>query len=151
MNALLFLVADHASARLFRVPGVNRTPDELSRLDNPAGHGHERDLGSSAPGRGTGGGEGRRTAYESAHTLREHATEVFAQHIAAAVARVTAAEQGAHLVIVAGPEMLGVLRRHLPAGHGTSREWPHNLANLPEPELHRRLEEAVTQLQGAAT
>jgi protein required for attachment to host cells len=150
MNAQLLLVADHASARLFRVPGRHGAPDELTRLDNPAGHGHERDLGTSAPGRGTGGGEGRRTAYEPAHTLREHATEVFAQHIATAVARATAAEPAAPLVIVAGPEMLGVLRRHLPIGHSAPREWPHNLANLPEPDLHRRLQEAAIQLHESA-
>jgi protein required for attachment to host cells len=147
MNARLMLVADHATARLFRVPGLQKVADELTRLDNPAGHGHERDLGTSAPGRGTGGGEGRRTAYEAEHTLREHATEVFAQHVAREVARLTTAEPNSGLVIVAGPEMLGVLRKHLPTGHGAPAEWPHNLANLPEPDLHRRLQEAVIQLR----
>lgn len=150
MNTFLLLVADHASARLFRMPGMQGDRDEVTRLDNPAGHGHERDLGSSAPGRGVGGGDGRRTAFESAHTIREHATEVFAQRVAEAVGRVMAAEPGSELVVVAGPEMLGVLRRHLPTGRQTPREWPHNMANLPDPELHLRLREAVTELRNPA-
>jgi len=144
------LVADHASARLFRVPGRQGDCDEVTRVDNPAGHGHERDLGSSAPGRGTGGGAGRHTAYEAPHSLREHATEVFAQHIVAAVAHALAAEPAARLVIIAGPEMLGVLRRHLPASHGESREWPHSLAKLPDGELHRRLREVAAELHKSA-
>lgn len=148
MSMYLLLVADHASARLMRVLGPRGTPEELTRLDNPAGHGHERDLGTSAPGRGTSGG-GNRTAFEPAHTLREHATEVFAQHVSAAVVRATAAEPDSQLVIVAGPEMLGVLRRHLSAGKRATLEYPHNLANLPDPDLHRRLLEAVAQLRQA--
>jgi len=149
MSSYLMLVADHASARLLRMPDPHATPEELSRLDNPAGHGHERDLGTSAPGRGTGGGEGRRTAYEPAQSLREHATEVFAQHIAVAVAKATAGVPEDQLVVVAGPAMLGVLRQHLPAGQRQALEWPHNLANLPDADLHRRLREAATELRKA--
>ncbi len=146
MSMYLLLVADHASARLMRVLGPRGTPEELMRLDNPAGHGHERDLGTSAPGRGISGG-GSRTAYEPAHTLREHATEVFAQRVATAVTKATTAEPDSQLVIVAGPEMLGVLRRHLPTGRQPALEWPHNLANLPEPELHQRLLASIAELR----
>lgn len=146
MNTYLLLVADHASARLFRMPGLKADWDEVRRLDNPAGHGHERDLGSSAPGRGVAGG-GRHTSFESAHTLREHATGVFAQQVAKAVSQATAAEPQARLVLVAGPEMLGVMRPHLPRGEHAPREWPHNMANLPDPELHQRLREALIELR----
>ena len=146
MGPYLLLVADHATARLIRVLAPRGVPEELARLDNAAGHGHERDLGSSPPGRGMSG-QGSHTAYQPAHTMREHATEVFAQHIAAAVARATTAEPAARLVIVAGPEMLGVLRQHLPARTQAALEYPHNLANLPEADLHRRLLDAVAQLQ----
>jgi len=94
-------------------------------------------------------GGGSRTAFEPAHTLREHATEVFAQRIAAAVGTERAADPDAQLVVVAGPEILGVLRRHLPAGRHATLEYPHNLANLPEPDLHRRLLESVAELRKA--
>lgn len=147
MNTHLVLVADHASARVFRVPGLEADLDELIRLENPAGHGHERDLGSSAPGRGVGGGEGRRTAFESAHTLREHATELFVRKIARELAPLLTREPAAQLVLVAGPEMLGALRGHLDLAGESRLEWPHNLANLPTPDLRRRLRTAVAELR----
>jgi hypothetical protein len=137
MSERLVLVVDHAVARIFRLAAPGAAPDELGRLDNPAGHGHERDLGASRPGRTAGGG-GSRHAFEAPHTLRQHAAEVFAQRAAAALVKARGGS-AVPVVLVAGPELLGLVRPHLASISGL-QEWPHNLANLPDPELRQHLQ-----------
>jgi protein required for attachment to host cells len=97
-----------------------------------------------------GGGDGRRTAFESAHTLRQHATELFVRKIARELAPLLTREPTAKLVLVAGPEMLGELRGHLDLAGESRLEWPHNLANLPTSDLRRRLSQAVAELRQTA-
>lgn len=141
MKTHLVLVADRAHSSIYRLRAQNGRPELLVELDNPAGHGHERDYGSSRPGRVVGGGGGRH-ALEDNETLREHETVAYVHRLAALLEKTRAGEPGAHVVIAAAPPMLGLLRQHvyLPRQPAVM-EWPHNLSALPSHELEQRLRE----------
>ncbi len=144
MSPHLVLVADQASARLYRVVRANGGAALLMSVDNPAARGHERDLGADRPGRVTAGGT-RRHAYGETQSLRDHALDSFATSIALMVSTAMLDEPGAQLTVAAGPEMLGLLRPHLGRlGERTFGEWPHNLCRLAETELQHQLRTITT-------
>lgn len=145
MKTHLVLVADRAAARIYKLRAHNGGPELLAELENPAGHGHERDYASSRPGRVAGGG-GSRHALEDHETLREHETVAYVHRVAAVLEKVRADEPGTHVVIAAAPPMLGLLRQHLYLPRQPAvLEWPHNLAGLPAHELEVKLREVCAE------
>jgi protein required for attachment to host cells len=145
MKTYLILVADRAAATVYRYQPSESTLEVVAELDNPVGRGHERDYGSSRPGRVSFPGGGLH-AFEDHETRREHETRAYVHRMAAMLEHVRAAETGAHVIISAAPPLLGLLRQHLYLPRQPAvLEWPHNLANLPAPELERRLREVCLQ------
>jgi hypothetical protein len=142
------VVVDHAKADIYRLPGPRGALQKLASFDNPGGHGHERDLGTSAPGRVSAGGS-RRHTFDTRHTLREHALESFVRLIAAEVGgRVTGAKRETHILVVAAAPLLGLLRRFMPrATRCRVSELPRNLSKLPPATLARRLRAFIGVLQ----
>ena len=145
MKTHLVLVADRAASRIYRLRANNGGPELMAQLENPVGHGHERDYGSSRPGRVASGG-GARHALEDHETLREHETVAYVHRVAALLEKTRAGEPGAHVVVAAAPPMLGLLRQHLYLPRQPAvLEWPHNLAALPSHELEQRLREVCSE------
>jgi len=142
------VVVDHAKADIYRLAGPRGALQKLATFDNPGGHGHERDLGTSAPGRVSAGGS-RRHTFDARHTLREHALESFVRLIAAEVGgRVSDAKRETQVVIVAAAPLLGLLRRFTRrAIRCQVSELPRNLSKLPQATLARRLRSFVGALQ----
>ncbi|MEY4377391.1 MAG: hypothetical protein RJB26_1941 [Pseudomonadota bacterium] len=145
MKTHLVLVADRAHSRVYRVRAQNGGPELLAEIENPAGHGHDRDYASSRPGRVVGGG-GTRHAFEDHETLREHETVAYVHRVAALLESARAGEPGAHVIIAAAPPMLGLLRQHVYLPRQPEvLEWPHNLSALPTHMLEERLRELCLQ------
>lgn len=145
MNTYLILVADRATATVYRYESPDGVPEVMAEIDNPVAHGHERDYGSSRPGRTSFPGGGMH-AFEDHETRREHETRAYVHRVAAMLEQVRAGEVGAYVIVSAAPPLLGLLRQHLYLPRQPAvMEWPHNLANLPAPELERRLREVCTQ------
>lgn len=144
MKTYLILVADRATAAVYRYRSPEGIPEVVAEIDNPVGRGHERDYGSSRPGRTSFPGGGLH-AFEDHETRREHETRAYVHRVAAMLEQVRAGEVGAQVIVAAAPPLLGLLRQHLYLPRQpTVMEWPHNLANLPGPELERRLREVCT-------
>jgi protein required for attachment to host cells len=137
MVAYTVIVADRSGAGIYRLPTPGGVMRKLEAVQNPAGHRHERDLGSDAPGRVLGWG-GVRHAYAPRHTLQQHATETFARAVIGAAQRAAGRRATAEVLLVAAPGLRGTLRRFMP------KTWrvtvmPLGLTKVPAAELRRRV------------
>ena len=75
------VVADRAQALLYETPRMGGRLQRIATLGNPHGHGHERDLGASAPGRAFNRSAGVHQTMGQRTSLRAQATEKFARAI----------------------------------------------------------------------
>jgi hypothetical protein len=113
MAGYTVIVADHSAAGIYRLPATNAPLRRIAVVANPAGHRHERDLGSDAPGR-VMGWAGVRHAFTARHTLQQHATEMFVRAIVSAARPVAGRRPGTEVLVVAAPGLRGTLRRFMP-------------------------------------
>jgi protein required for attachment to host cells len=153
MTAFRVLVADKVKAQLYHLPSRRGSLTALQSFVNLSGMQPERSLGSSRPGRVTSGTGGGRHAFEPKHGIREHAEEVFVRDVAAALEADLDASDGAPIVLVAAPRLLGTYRRLLPAAvrDRVVLEVRLDLTKLPVLELNKRVREAVIGLPLSAT
>lgn len=107
------VVADRAQAQLYETEKLGARLQRVATLDNPSGHGHERDLGSAAPGRSFNRSAGVHQTLSQRTSLREHSAEQFAKTIARSLSRTAAAAQCAGVVLVASPRFLSSIRKAL--------------------------------------
>lgn len=145
------VVADQAEARIYLLRGA--TMRVAARLENEAAHLHDRDLKSDRPGRvfdRAPAPRGRRGAVGHHATggerrPRRQAELAFARSIAAAAAATRRSAGFDRLVLVAGPRILGQLRRTFPVALRTrvvaefAKDWVH----LPAATLRARVASAV--------
>jgi protein required for attachment to host cells len=153
MTAFRVLVADKVKAQLYDLPSRRGSLTALQSFVNPTGMQPERGLGSSRPGRVTSGTGGGRHAYEPRHGIKEHAEEVFVRDVVGALETDLSASDGAPIVLVAAPRLLGIYRRLLPTAvrdRGVL-EVRLDLTSLPVLELNKRVREAVVALPLSAT
>jgi hypothetical protein len=137
MAGYTVIVADHSAAGIYSLPAMNSPLRRVAVVENPAGHQHERDLGSDAPGR-VMGWAGVRHAFAPRHTLQQHATEVFVRAIVSAARPVAGRRVGTEVLVVAAPGLRGALRRFVPR-HWRVTVMPSGLAKLPAKELRTRV------------
>ncbi|HEY7740634.1 MAG TPA: host attachment protein [Steroidobacteraceae bacterium] len=145
------VVADQAEARIYLMRGASLRL--AAALENPSAHLHDRDLKSDRPGRvfdrapparGRRGAVGHHSTGGERKPRRQLAAE-FARSIATAAAANRRESGFDRLVLVAGPRLLGQLRRALPAGLRTrvaaevAKDWVH----LPAATLRVRVTSAT--------
>jgi protein required for attachment to host cells len=116
------VVADQSEARFYDLNTLGGGMRLAGRLTDPLAHLHDRDLVSDKPGRvfdhappqaGRRGAVGHHgTGGE--RSPRKHEAHTFAQRIVAELERARGAGEFERLVLVAGPEFLGMLREVLP-------------------------------------
>ncbi len=112
MQSTWILVADAAHGRIFSTQD-GRTIDEVANLAHPAARQHDRDLASDRPGRSfDSAGQGRH-AMEPEHHPHDQEAEEFALELANALEAGRNQHRYKRLVLVAPPEFLGRLRKHL--------------------------------------
>jgi len=107
------LVADENHARLFSTGKIRSELNEIEILSNPDARAHERDLVSEDRGRGFDRRGNGRHAMEPQTSARRQAAIRFAKTIAERLERGAEQHDYDRLIIVAPPEMLGLLRREL--------------------------------------
>lgn len=152
---LRIVVADEANARIY---DVERRTDLLpgrgilqvsGSLADPAAHLHDRDFKSDRPGRKADrtalhGGRRGATAHHGVggkQSPRAHEAALFAQRIADRLEQDHARGTAQHLVLVAGPHFLGLLREALPQAlrELVTDEIHKDLVHEPEQRLQAHL------------
>lgn len=150
MNKVLVSVADGTQAR-FLTLNLPDFPDEqvgvplveLERLSNPSNEAQDEELWSSTKtGRNRGAG-GQAHSYDD-HRVghRVEFERRFAQEIATHITDLVNIDQIRHLILVAEPQMIGLLRDTLAASVPTSlriSELTKNLCHLKPHELQKYL------------
>jgi len=152
---LRIVVADEANARIY---DLERRTDLLpgrgilqvaGSLADPDAHLHDRDFKSDRPGRkddhaALHGGRRGATAHHGVGgetRPRAHEAVLFAHRIAARLEQDRASGAPEHLVLVAGPRFLGLLREALPAAmrHQVTDEIHKDLVHEPAEHLQAHL------------
>ncbi len=112
MEATWILVADSARARLFTIDRPRGPLAETAAYVNPQDRLRERDLGTDAPGRGSGSNGGRfAVGHEDGH--KAHYAEQFARELAQMLEKGRQAGEYVRLYLMAAPNFLGAIRRFL--------------------------------------
>ena len=113
MSKIWIVAAQSSCAKILETETPLGALREVELLEHPAARAHQRDLMSDRPGRSfDSGGEGR-NAMESEVEPKHHEAMVFAKQIAARLESGRIAGDFQELVLVAGPEFLGLLRHSL--------------------------------------
>lgn len=117
-NVTWVVVADSGRAEIYLRNSRSGPLEPVESLYTAETQKKEHDLTSDAPGRTFDRSGPGRHAYEPAHTAKEHEREEFARRIARDLDAGRKKNRYGHLVIVAGPEMLGDIRKHLSRATG---------------------------------
>ena len=113
MARMWIVVADSAYARILECEQLWSDPIELEVMMNPAARQKLHDMVASKPGRGfISSGEGRHQ-YSKEIDPRHHEADRFAQSVVAYLDQAQLAKTFSELVLIAAPEFLGMIRRHL--------------------------------------
>ncbi len=153
MTAFRVLVADKVNAKLYELPSRRGSLQPLQCFINPEGRQRERALGTGRPGRVTSGVGGGRHAYQAKHGLKEHAEEVFVRRVATALAKDARASDGAPILLIAAPRLLGSYRKQLSANvrELVVMEIKLDLGKLTDIELSSRVRAALKDLPFSVT
>ena len=110
MNDIWVLVADSSEARIFAARNLRSSLDLVDTLTHAASRLHARDLGSDVPGRVHDRFGPGRHSLDQGQQLKDTEKERFAREISAYLAEGQRQKKLARLVVMAGPEFLGILR-----------------------------------------
>lgn len=135
------VVAESSRARVFELEKRNLPLIEIQDFNHPEGHLHERDLGSNAPGRGFSGKNGIQHGVEPTSSFKEKGAENFAKSICEYLETAHEGKQFERLVLMAPPDFMGILRKHLAEGvkKSVTHELTKNLVRLGPDEIHEHL------------
>ena len=145
MSKAYVLVADSAIARIFEAATPLGALSELEVLTHPESRLHERDLVSDLPGRSFDSmGAGRHGMEVSVRPKQQEALD-FAGEVAHRLEEAHARHHFTHLLLVAAPEFLGLLRGKLSAQvrDRVTHEVAKNLAKHSAEEIRRALPERL--------
>lgn len=135
------LVADSGRARILLAEKPNGALTELETFDNPAVRVREQELTSDLPGRSFDSLGQQRHAMEPHDSPKHHEAVNFAHRLGAHLAQAQQRGEFEHLILVAPPKFLGLLRQQL--GDELSRkvtvEIDKNLCALDNEQLHEHL------------
>jgi protein required for attachment to host cells len=136
------MIADAARARFFVSEGHDIVPVDGAMLENPAAHGHSRDLGSDKPGRTMESVGGAHHAQEPRTDPHRAAKTDFARRLAEYIETSAAADKFDDFVMVAPPQMLGDLRGALSrqASARLAGTAAKDLMKIPAAELKTHLQ-----------
>lgn len=147
------LVADGARARLFELAAKSAQLTELDCFVNPQGRMHDHDLTTDRRPLVDEGATTVRHAMEPHTSLRDKTAERFARLLGEALERGRTEGRYEHVVLVAPPRFLGVLRDGL--GEGVSghvaAEIHRDLTALPAREVRARLPDRLFRAKPTRT
>lgn len=136
------LVADQSEARFYDLEGIKGPLRLIGTLTDPNARLHDRDFKSDRPGRvfdhaSTSGKRRGATAHHATggeRTPRDHEAHLFARRIAQELETAHHDNRYDRLIVMAGPEFLGMLRTALPKAVSAAvvAEVPRDLVHGPE-------------------
>jgi len=130
------VVADRSRARIFSVATPRGPLNELEDLVHPEARAHERDLTSDRPGRSSD-----QHVLGTPHSARDQQAHEFAREIAERLEHGRVGAQFERLVVVAAPDLLGMLRKTMNS-HVTKmvvREMDKNVTQQSAADIRKRL------------
>jgi protein required for attachment to host cells len=132
------IVADRSRARIFSIATPRGPLTELEDLVHPEARAHERDLTSDRPGRSAD-----HNALGSTHSARDQQALEFAREIAQRLEKGRVHAEYAQLVVVAAPDLLGMLRKTMNANVAklVTREIDKNLTQQKPADIRKLLPE----------
>lgn len=107
---LWILVADRSKARIFQRGRPSEGIRLIEKFHHPEGRFKEHELLSDRPGRAFRTADTQRQGYSSPTPPLDQVTRDFSQRLAARLERARSENRFEHLVLVAPPRMLGILR-----------------------------------------
>lgn len=141
MKQTYVLVADGTRARVFAAGEPRGRLREIEDMVHPEGRLHARDLTSDLPGRTHDrAGQGRHSLEEPTHP--KHAEHLaFVRRIAKYFQDLHQREPDIGIVLVAGPELRGLLHKQLDKAtmQAVEREVDKNLVQMSAAEIGERL------------
>jgi protein required for attachment to host cells len=146
MKKILILVANRSVARLFGTDDRRGEPlHELATLTHPEGRLQDHDLVSDRPGRAFDSLGHHRHAADPDTTAEEHEAEAFAIELTRRLHKDRAESRFDALALVAAPDFLGLLRKHLdaPTRQRVFLEVDKNLAHLDAAAIRDHLPEKL--------
>lgn len=144
MSKKWVVVADQSKARIFTVNDPRGPLLQVGTLEHPEGRKHEQELVSDRPGRKFDSvGQGQHAMGTSVEPKKEEAIS-FAKQIADYLQSAHHEGRFNHLLLVAGPPVLGLLRSKLKSLSGVEiSEIDKNLGQYEAPEIRSHLPERL--------
>lgn len=105
--------ANQAEARIFERFDASNKLVAITSLSDPAGRSHARDLGTDKPGRSFDSAGGGRHSMEDPTPIKKQEANRFAKEIAQYLQNRRSSNSFDNLVLICGPEFLGLLQSHL--------------------------------------
>ncbi len=136
MQKTWVVVADRSRARIFSIATPRAPLTEIEDLVHPEARAHDRDLTSDRPGRTSDN-----HVLGNAHAARDQQAQEFAREIASRLEAGRNTTQFERLILVAGPDVLGLLRKAM-NGHLAKlvvREVEKNLTQQRADEIRKLL------------
>ena len=145
MSKPWIVVADQSKARIFTVDNPRGPLQEVEALEHPEGRERIQDLTTDLPGRAfDSSGVGGRHAMGTSVDPRQQEAIRFAKLIAEHVRSGCTQGRCDRLLLVAGPEFLGLLREHLDTINGIDiSEIGKNLGQYSSHEIRSHLPERL--------
>jgi protein required for attachment to host cells len=145
MSKPWIVVADQSKARIFTVDNPRGPLQEVEALEHPEGRERIQDLTTDLPGRAfDSSGVGGRHAMGTSVDPRQQEAIRFAKLIAEHVRSGCTQGRCDRLLLVAGPEFLGLLREHLDTINGIDiSEIGKNLGQYSSHEIRAHLPERL--------
>jgi protein required for attachment to host cells len=146
MNITLVLVAGRVNARFFKAVGLEGALEEVETISHPEGRLHEHELKADRPGRTFERVGDVRHAKEPPVSAKDHEALMFAGKIADRLEMFCREMPVTNVVLIAGPEFLGMLRDKLgsQAGPLVRLEVDKNIATLSPEEIRTYLPERLS-------
>jgi len=147
MKHMMIVVADSSRARIFTVDTAHSPLNEIETFVHPEGRMHEQDMVSDLPGKDAGKGGAGDHAFQEKIEPKEHEMIAFAKRIADYLESARKANQLKKLVIIAAPEFLGELRKHLSTETSEKiiYELDKNIAHHTEEDIRKHLSQFLSQ------
>jgi protein required for attachment to host cells len=146
MSQKWVVVADQSRARIFAMDSPSAPMREIEDMLHPAGRQPARDLKSDRPPRLFRGKREASHPVEAKVDAKEQETINFARRIADRIERARTQSELAELVLIAPPDLLGVLRAALspPATKHLVQTLDKNLVRETEAEIRKYLSRRPT-------
>ena len=151
MSRIRIVVADQAEAIFYDSPSLKARPTEVARIADAAAHLHNRDFLSERPGRSYESVGGARHALGGENDPRQREAVSFARRIANTLDEALRRQEYEQLIVVAGPQFLGMLREELskPTQARVVYEVHKDLVHGPAEALREHLPDSELELKSA--